>query len=112
MAARSELRSVTSHDLLLELGRVLMRTKFDARLLANGLNRSAIRAEFASLSETVVPEPVQGVAPDPDDDVVLGTALSGACEMIVTGDEGLLSVGKYRGVAIMRPRTALEFLSV
>jgi putative PIN family toxin of toxin-antitoxin system len=44
------------------------------------------------------------VCRDPDDDVVLGTAVAGRCEAIVTGDKDLLDLVRYRDIAIVSPR--------
>lgn len=40
---------------------------------------------------------------DPDDDVILGTALAGACRCLVTGDKDLLVLKRYQGIAIIPP---------
>jgi predicted nucleic acid-binding protein len=47
-------------------------------------------------------------APDPDDDVVIGTALAAKADFVVTGDKPLLSVGEFRGVRIVSVRQALD----
>jgi predicted nucleic acid-binding protein len=49
------------------------------------------------------------VCRDPDDDYLLGCAEAGAADYLVTGDEDLLAVGRFRGLAIV---TAREFLSI
>jgi predicted nucleic acid-binding protein len=49
------------------------------------------------------------VCRDPDDDVVLGTAVAGKCEAIVTGDKDLLDLGSYEGIVIVSPRTFWGF---
>jgi predicted nucleic acid-binding protein len=41
------------------------------------------------------------VAPDPDDDAVIATALAANAERVVTGDRALLSVSEYQGVRII-----------
>lgn len=43
------------------------------------------------------------VSRDPDDDAILGTAIAGSCRCIVTGDEDLLVLKKYRGIDIISP---------
>jgi putative PIN family toxin of toxin-antitoxin system len=43
------------------------------------------------------------VCRDADDDNVLATALAGDADCIVTGDTDLLSLGRFRGVRIVRP---------
>jgi putative PIN family toxin of toxin-antitoxin system len=44
------------------------------------------------------------VCRDPDDDVVLGTAIAGRCEAIVTGDRDLLDLVTHREITIVSPR--------
>ncbi len=44
------------------------------------------------------------VCRDPDDDVVLGTAVAGRCEAIVTGDKDLLDLVSWRDTRIVSPR--------
>lgn len=48
------------------------------------------------------------MAPDLEDDLVLGTAVAAHADFLVTGDKGLLAIGGYRGVRIV---TAEQFLS-
>jgi uncharacterized protein len=49
------------------------------------------------------------ICDDPDDDNIIGTALSGSCQMIVSGDKKLLKIGSYQSVRIVSPR---EFWSL
>jgi putative PIN family toxin of toxin-antitoxin system len=51
------------------------------------------------------------VCRDPDDDVVLGTAIAGRCEAIVTGDRDLLDLATHRDIAIVSPRGFWSFES-
>ncbi len=51
------------------------------------------------------------VSRDPDDDLVLGTALAGRCDAIVTGDRDLLDLDTHRGIAIVSPRGFWSFES-
>jgi putative PIN family toxin of toxin-antitoxin system len=44
------------------------------------------------------------VCRDRDDDVVLGTAIAGRCDAIVTGDKDLLVLERHRDIAIVSPR--------
>ncbi len=43
------------------------------------------------------------VCRDPDDDVVLATALTGTCDCIVTGDKDLLVLEQFREIPILVP---------
>jgi putative PIN family toxin of toxin-antitoxin system len=51
------------------------------------------------------------VCRDADDDVVLGTAIAGRCDAIVTGDKDLLDLESYRDIRIVSPRAFWSFES-
>lgn len=58
----------------------------------------------------VEPEPVdRGACRDPKDLPVLGTTLAGRAKCLITGDEDLLVLGSFRGVAILRPADFWRF---
>lgn len=64
---------------------------------------------FAALCEWVVPASLsQPVCRDPDDDLVLGTALAAHADVIVTGDDDLLVLKAFGGSRILSPRHFLE----
>lgn len=99
---------VYSSHILNKLAEVLKRPKFRHSFVTDEFG--AYVAMFRSLSRDVIPDPtVVGVAPDEEDDRVLGTAVAARADFLVTGDKGLLAVGQYRGVSIV---TAPEFLMV
>ncbi len=59
----------------------------------------------------VDPRPLETpVCRDPDDDWVLATAVAGEADVIVTGDEDLLTLRHHQGIAILKPRRFLERL--
>ncbi len=45
---------------------------------------------------------------DAKDNMILALALSGNADLIVTGDEDLLCLHPWRGIAIMKPAAYLE----
>lgn len=51
-----------------------------------------------------------GTVRDKDDLPVLGTAVAGSAAVLVTGDQELLVLGLFRGVAILSPRDFYERL--
>lgn len=90
----------TGVALLTELEDVLGRPKFASKIAAAMLTPDQLVARYAELALVVRPLPVPRIAPDPDDDVVIGTALAARADCLVTGDRALLSVGKYETVRI------------
>jgi putative PIN family toxin of toxin-antitoxin system len=96
---------ITSEPLLDELRRTL-RAKFR-------INRQELRflSLFEERAEIVIPISLgKQVCRDPDDDVVLATALAGRADLIVTGDNDLLVLKTFRSIRILSPRQVLEFL--
>lgn len=90
----------TGVALLTELEDVLTRPKFASKIAASMLTADQLVARCAELAIVVRPLPVPRIAPDPDDDVVIGTALAARADCLVTGDGALLSVGAYETVRI------------
>lgn len=91
----------TSTPLLAELTDILGRRKFEKKIAASLMSVDQLVDRYSDLTLMVRPIAVTGVAPDPDDDVVIGTALAARAELIVTGDKGLLSVSAHRGVQVV-----------
>jgi len=53
----------------------------------------------------VTPEAVApDVCRDPNDLAILGTALAGKADVLVSGDKDLLVLGSFRGIAMVTPR--------
>lgn len=91
----------TSAPMLVELADVLSRPQLGKRLDAIALTATEVLTDFATFADIVEPTPVHGVAPDADDDIVIGTAVAAGADFIVTGDARLLGVGQYRGISII-----------
>ena len=76
---------------------------------ATAAQASAAVEMFRQHSDIVVPVPVPPESfPDADDLPVLGTALAGAADCLVTGDKKLLDLNNYQGIAILSPRDLYE----
>jgi len=64
--------------------------------------------ELILIAEIVYPVgEIHAVKEDPDDDIILETAMVGKVDMLVTGDKYLLKIKKYRGIVINRSRKLL-----
>ena len=103
-------RLFTSTPLLAELTEVLLRPKFEPKIGASLFSVDQLVDLYAELAALVRPTPVPRVAPDPDDDVVIGTALSAKADFVVTGDAALLTVAEYEGGRIVSVVEALQTL--
>lgn len=70
----------------------------------------AIVDDLRALSVVVSPASVPRViASDPDDDHVLAAAVTGAADLIASGDKrDLLPLGSYLGIPIVTAREALQ----
>jgi putative PIN family toxin of toxin-antitoxin system len=110
-ALRERYQRFTSAPLLHELTDVLSRKKFASRISLSPLSIDQLVDRYAQSAALVIPRLTQRVAPDPDDDVVIGTALAAKANFIVTGDRPLLSVSAYQSVRIISAREALRLLN-
>lgn len=100
----------TSTAMLAELTDILARPKFDKKIAASALTVDQLVDRYAELAQMVRPMAIPRIAPDPDDDVVIGTAIAAKADLLVTGDRPLLSVGEYQGVRIVSVAEALQRL--
>ncbi len=101
----------SSAILLEELGRVLSRPKVAQRLLIISRTSHEVLADYADAVELVTPlatPPV--VVSDPDDDMVIATAVAAGAELLVSSDRDLLALGRHQSIRIVSPAAAFQFL--
>jgi putative PIN family toxin of toxin-antitoxin system len=94
--------------LLVELTDILSRPKFEKKVAASLLSVAQLIDLYTELVAVVRPTPTPRIAPDPDDDVLIDTALAAKANFIVTGDHSLLSVREYDGGRIVSVSEALQ----
>jgi len=63
---------------------------------------------LVSAAEVVTPKERIKACDDPDDDQILECAVEAEAHVIVTGDDDLLRMKRFRGIEILDPRTFLE----
>ena len=108
LAMEGKLELVLSVWILAELEKVLWRIGMSKQARYGYISR------LRGISELVRP-PTRGLRDevrDAADRKVLGTAITGSCDYLVTGDKELLSLGEVRGVRIIRTSEALSKLRV
>jgi putative PIN family toxin of toxin-antitoxin system len=97
---------LASDATLLELIEVMERVRFD-RYIERSV-RQRLVAEFVNACERVqIPSPIHACR-DPRDDKFLEVAVHGHADLIVTGDEDLLALNPFRGIAILTPAEYLN----
>ena len=84
---------LSSPEMMAEFATVLTRSKFDRQIAATGGTISALVRGYLQLVQLVDPVRLKSIAPDPDDDWVIATAIAANADLIVTGDKPFLSVG-------------------
>jgi putative PIN family toxin of toxin-antitoxin system len=89
---------VLSSQILAELADVLSRDKFN-------VTNAQIEKFLSILVRYAIVVPVQSnskiVMEDPDDDMILDTALCGKADYIVSGDKHLLKIARYQNAQIL-----------
>jgi len=100
---------LSSPELLAELAEVLARPKFDAVLSRSSSSREQMLVQVRMLAEVIDPPPLaQPVCRDPDDDAVLALARAAQADVIVSGDDDLLSLTSFDSIPILNPAQALQ----
>lgn len=102
---------VTSREQLHELARVLsyerIRTRLDDEQAQGFLNNVDALAVIATNLPDIE------VSPDPEDNVILATAVAGGADLIVSGDRaGMLELQSVEGIPIVSARAAFERLGL
>lgn len=99
-----------SQSLLEELIDVLRRPQIYHKY---GLSNEDIKTVFSLIlirGEEVTPEQSISICRDPKDDKFLEVAVTREADVIVSGDEDLLTLNPFRGIHIIPPRAFLQLL--
>jgi len=109
LAGDNQIKIYASESLFLELETTLRRSKFQPKILTLNTNiedllrvvKSLLNwCEITSLS---VPE-----LRDPKDTIILATAIAAKVQVLITGDQDLLILQKFRGISILTPQDYLK----
>ena len=100
-ARRGTITLFTSAALIAELEDVLSRAKFAKRIAEVGSSVGEMLGDYLALTQLVRPTEHPTVVRDPDDAHVIACAPAAAAEVIVSGDTGLLTLGRYRQIDIL-----------
>ncbi len=104
LAEAGELTLVTTPAIMEELREVMGRPKFRLRIRDLQTTVAELMESLLSVVE-VIPdfaiEPV--IKRDPDDDKILACAVAAQAEWLISGDDHLLSLKRYKGIPILTP---------
>ncbi len=92
-----------------ELQEILNRSKFDKYVSLS--IRTQFLAKFKLEAESIKIDRIIKECRDPKDDTILEVAVNGNATHIITGDQDLLELHPFRGVAILTPKQFLEIFS-
>jgi putative PIN family toxin of toxin-antitoxin system len=105
-ARAGKIEAVTCVELLEELAE-----KLELKLGFSSEQSAETLADYLSFLRMVgIPNTLNAVPRDPDDNAVLECAIEGKAEFIVSGDNDLLELKKFRGIEIVRASEFLEIL--
>lgn len=107
LAVRPATSVVTSTQLIEELARVLTRASVSRRLALIETDAATILQSYMTVVRLVTPANIAPICRDPDDDTVLATALAAGADMIVSGDDDLLSLHNWKDIDIVTAAEAL-----
>jgi len=110
-ASAGEITLFASRVLLDELRDTLARPHLASRLPQQQSSVEQALGFYGQLVTHVIPRPIEPTSRDPDDDHVLACALAAKAHLIVSGDNDLLTLGRYRTIAILTPALALAHIA-
>lgn len=103
---------VISEPILSELEEVLAREKFQSRMQLLGITAKDLITSASQLSENCIPTSVNvPQLRDPDDAMILGTAIAAKATAIISGDLDLVVLEEFRGIPILTPTSFLANFS-
>ena len=104
LARSGQVTAIVSIEILHELRSTLGYPKLKAQLLRLGETAETLLQAIEEVSMLVEAETIEvPELRDPKDAIVLAAALAGETEVIVTGDQDLLVLGRCETVEIMTP---------
>jgi len=109
LARQKQIIICTSEGLLTELENTLSYQKLQKRIVSLNFTKEQLLigtreiSHIYPITELIVPE-----LRDPDDNIILATAIASNADVIVTGDQDLLMLIEYQKIPIMTPKNFLN----
>ena len=107
-----EIALVLSDEILEEFTDVLSRTEVRTRFQYTAADVTGYETAIRSIAEIVdVKSDFMVVSQDPKDDMVVNTAVDGRADYVVSGDEHLKKLRRFKGVRIVSPRVFMTVVT-
>ncbi len=109
LAGEKEVQLFTSRVLLNELAATLAKKKLAKHVEATGLPVDHMLANYRRISTLVTARQLdEQVSRDADDDAVLACASAARADLVVSGDDDLLSLNAFNGISIVTVAQAVK----
>jgi putative PIN family toxin of toxin-antitoxin system len=109
LAGEKEVQLFTSRALLDELAATLAKKKLARYVDATGLAADQMLASYRRIATLVTARRLdRQVSRDADDDAVLACALAARADLVVSGDDDLLSLKSFNGIPIFTVAQAIK----
>lgn len=112
LARSGKISIYASRTLLDELSEVIRRPKFSVYVSRTGRTADALVRDYRRLTLRVRNSQLtKRISRDADDDAVLACALAARADLVVSGDDDLLSLKEFHRIEIVAPRELQRRLS-
>lgn len=111
LSGEQEVQLFTSRALLDELAATLAKKKLAKYVAATGLSVDQLLTNYRRIVTLVTARQLDArVSRDADDDTVLACALAARADLVVSGDDDLLSLKSFNGIPIATAAQAIKRL--
>ena len=112
LAGEKEVKVLTSRALLHELAATLAKKKLARYVAGTGFTADQMLSSYRRISTLVTARQLDAqVSRDADDDAVLACALAARADLVVSGDDDLLSLKSFNGIPIATVAQAVRAFS-
>ncbi len=112
IATFEEITLALSDEILVEFVDVMSRKEVQMSLGYNKSDISKLENAIRNIAEIiVVKSDYKAIKEDPEDDIVVNTAIDGKAQYIVSGDRHLWRLGEFMGEQIVNPKIFLSIVT-